>query len=109
MPNSYQITTTTGKIGSVAGNTEEEARANNPFTGEEIATITLQTSQPVPQQRTLIDIANSRPDVLAVARSQGGDPFQSGTGANTWLNDWWNTTGKNEFPGVSLKQPLAEL
>ena len=67
------------------------------------------TGQPTIQQRTLIDIANSRPDVLAVARSQGGDPFTVGTGANTWLNDWWNTAGKNEFPGVSLKQPLAEL
>src|SRR3990167_3443643 len=39
----------------------------------------IQTTPTAPsgilQQRTLIDIANSRPDVLAVARSQGGDPF----------------------------------
>ena len=73
----------------------------------------IQTTPTAPsgilQQRTLIDIANSRPDVLAVARSQGGDPFVAGTGANTWLNDWWNRVGATEFPGVSLKQPLAEL
>jgi len=54
---------------------------------------------------TLIEIAQSRPDVLNTAKSQGGDPFTAGTGANTWLNNWWNTAGKNEFPGVTLGQP----
>ena len=60
---------------------------------------------PVAQTRTLIDIANSRPDVLNTAKAQGGDPFTAGTKANTWLNDWWNSAGKNEYPGVTLVQP----
>jgi len=55
--------------------------------------------------RTLVDIATSRPKVLATARAQGGDPFTAGTPANKWLNDWWNTSGKQEFPGVTLIQP----
>ena len=58
--------------------------------------------------RSLIDIANSRPDVLDAAKAQGGDPYTAGTPANTWLNDWWNTTGKNEFPDVILGQPQDE-
>jgi len=57
------------------------------------------------QERTLIDIAQSRPDVMAVAQKQGGDPFTGGTAANRWLNDWWNTAGVNEFPDVTLVQP----
>ena len=56
-------------------------------------------------QKTLIDIANSRPDVLNTAKSQGGDPFTAGTAANTWLNNWWNQSGKNEYPGTTLTQP----
>jgi hypothetical protein len=58
--------------------------------------------------RSLIDIANSRPDVLNAAKEQGGDPFTMGTPANTWLNDWWNTAGKNEFPDVILGPPQDE-
>ena len=57
------------------------------------------------QPRTLIDIAQSRPDVLSTAQSQGGDPFTAGTPANTWLNDWWNREGPKEYPGVQLSQP----
>ena len=57
------------------------------------------------QQRTLIDIANSRPDVLNTAKAQGGDPFTAGTAANTFLNNWWNTAGKNEYPSTTLAQP----
>jgi len=48
--------------------------------------------------KSLVDIASSRPDVLNTAKSQGGDPFTQGTKANTWLNDWWNSAGKNEYP-----------
>lgn len=58
--------------------------------------------------RSLIDIANSRPDVLETAKAQGGDPFTAGTPANTWLNNWWNTAGKNEFPDVILGEPIDE-
>ena len=61
------------------------------------------------QAKTLIEIAQSRPDVLNMAKSLGGDPFAAGTAANTWLNNWWNTNGKSEFPNTILKQPLAEL
>ena len=68
---------------------------------KEIAPITKTT-------RSLIDIVNSRPDVLEMAKSQGGDPFIAGTAANTWLNDWWNTAGKKEFPDVILGPPQAE-
>ena len=63
----------------------------------------------VSQQRTLIDIANSRPDVLSTARAQGGDPFTAGTPANTWLNNWWNIAGKSEFPSVQLVQPTTQI
>lgn len=58
--------------------------------------------------KSLIDIANSRPDVLEVAKAQGGDPFTAGTAANTWLNNWWNTAGKKEFPDVTLGLPTDE-
>lgn len=56
-------------------------------------------------QQTLIDIANSRPDVLNTAKAQGGDPFTAGTAANRWLNDWWNREGPKEYPGTTLTQP----
>ncbi len=56
-------------------------------------------------QQTLIEIANSRPDVLNTARAQGGDPYTAGTAANTWLNNWWNSAGINEYPGTTLIQP----
>ena len=58
-------------------------------------------------KQTLIEIAESRPDVLDTAKAQGGDPFTAGTGANQWLNDWWNKAGKFEFPDVVLSQPPA--
>ena len=58
--------------------------------------------------RSLIDIANSRKDVLDAAKAQGGDPFTAGTPANNWLNNWWNTAGKNEFPDVILGPPVDE-
>ena len=45
---------------------------------------------------TLIEITEARPDVMDVARQQGGDPYTAGTPANTWLNDWYNRTGKAE-------------
>ena len=57
------------------------------------------------ETKNLIDIANSRPDVLNTAKAQGGDPFTAGTGANTWLNNWFNSAGKNEYPGTTLTQP----
>ena len=59
-----------------------------PVTGEEVIT----TGEPV------IDAYNKRQDVKdAIAEAfPGQDPFQQGTEANTWLNDWWNTTGKAE-------------
>ena len=60
---------------------------------------------PPTETKTLIDIANSRTDVLDMAKAQGGDPFTAGTGANTWLNNWWNTAGKNEYPNITLGQP----
>lgn len=65
----------------------------------------------MPEQKTLIEIAQSRPDVLSTAQSQGGDPFAIGTKANTWLNDWWNSTGESELlkHGITLKQPLDAL
>ncbi len=66
---------------------------------------TPQVATGAPQTRTLIDIANSRPDVLNTAKSQGGDPFTAGTKANTWLNNWWNSAGIKEYPGVTLGQP----
>jgi len=47
-------------------------------------------------QPTLIEITSQRPDVLAEARKQGGDPYTAGTGANRWLNDWYNRVGKAE-------------
>ena len=64
-------------------------------------------SAPAPtQQRSLIDIAQSRIDVLSTAKAQGGDPFTAGTKANTWLNNWWNTAGQKEYPPV-VSTPVA--
>lgn len=82
--------------------------ATQPTTQPAPQTQTLAAVTPQPeqrQQRTLIDIANSRSDVITVARAQGGDPFIAGTPANSWLNNWWNTAGKTEFPNVDLIQP----
>ncbi len=55
--------------------------------------------------KTLIDIANSRPDVLNTAKGLGDDPFTAGTKANQWLNNWWNQNGVKEMPDVSLVPP----
>lgn len=59
------------------------------------------------QKRTLVSIYDSRPDVQKAAAEAfpGQDPLQSGTAANKWLNDWWNTNGPKEFPNVTLVQP----
>lgn len=56
------------------------------------------TSQP-----TLIQITSQRPDVLAEAQKQGGDPYTAGTTANTWLNDWYNRVGKAEGADMASK------
>ncbi len=54
-------------------------------------------------EASLIDIYNARPDVQATAKSQGGDPLTGGTKANTWLNDWYNQTGKAEGADMVAK------
>lgn len=55
-------------------------------------------------KRTLIDIYNERTDVQNTIKNnfKGQDPFKAGTAANSWLNNWWNTSGKNEFKNVDL-------
>jgi hypothetical protein len=53
-------------------------------------------------KRSLVDIYNERTDVQKVAKTIGGDPLTKGTAANNWLNNWWNTSGKNEFKNVDL-------
>jgi len=58
---------------------------------------------------TLIEIAESRPDVLSTAKSQGGDPYTAGTKANTWLNDWWNTAGVKEYAGNQLSEKAGPV
>jgi len=70
---------------------------------------TTGVSEPAKIDQSLIDIVNARADVLATAKAQGGDPFTAGTKANTWLNNWWNTTGKLEYPNVNLVSPGADL
>lgn len=50
---------------------------------------------------SLVDIWASRPD-LRQAFPQG---TQGGTQDNNNLNQWWNTNGVNEYPGVTLVPP----
>ena len=61
------------------------------------------------QFRTLIDIYNSRPDVSDTVKRAfpGQDPFEQGTEANRWLNNWWNTVHEAEFPDVELVDESA--
>ena len=54
-------------------------------------------------QPTLIEITSQRPDVMAEANKQGGDPYTAGTPANTWLNDWYNRVGKAEGADMAAK------
>jgi hypothetical protein len=92
--------------GGAYNNTPAQAQALYPNLQNEVASqASGGTGTTGGQQKTLIDIANSRPDVLNTAKAQGGDPFTAGTAANTWLNNWWNQSGKNEYPGTTLTQP----
>jgi len=51
-----------------------------------------------PYSGSVIDAYNARPDVQEMIKNNyEGDPFTAGTPANTALNDWWNSTGKNEM------------
>jgi hypothetical protein len=94
--------------------------SNQPSSGQQVGVTTggvalygtipqvQSLSAPAPIYKSLIDIANSRPDVLNTAKAQGGDPFTAGTKANTWLNDWWNSAGKNEYPDTQLQTITPE-
>ena len=61
---------------------------------------------PTPQQ-SLVDIYTNRPDLQAEANRlfPGQNPTVGGNAANTWLNDWWNQHGTQEYPGTTLGQP----
>lgn len=82
------------KIGT---NTPIISKTGNVALDTKVDQINQTLSQPY--TGTVIDAYNARPDVQAeIARSfPGEDPFKAGSPANTWLNDWWNSTGKNEM------------
>lgn len=75
---------------------------------------TSKTETPEPKvQKTIIDIYNERiqkdpafRDVFA-QNFPGQDPFQKGTNANKWLNDWWNSIHTSEYPNVILTPPTS--
>lgn len=88
---------------------------NPPNPGTPAAPVVNPNSTPNPvstpatpdQQRvkkTLIQVYNERSDVQNEIKKSfaGQDPFKSGTAANNWLNNWWNTSGKNEMKNVDL-------
>ena len=65
---------------------------------------------------SLVNVLDTRPDVVAASKKRrgsfleklfvsNGDPFTVGTRANTYVNDWWNTHGKKEYPNVRLVLP----
>ncbi|MEA2036181.1 MAG: transglycosylase family protein [Nanoarchaeota archaeon] len=93
-----------GFIGGVGeflgGGIESGVKSFFPKKASAASTSTKQT--PTKQKRTLISIVNERKDVYDAAKTQGGNPYARGTKANNWLNNWWNTSGKNEYPNVTL-------
>ncbi|MHA1210845.1 MAG: hypothetical protein ACTSSH_00140 [Candidatus Heimdallarchaeota archaeon] len=89
------------------GRAESEAEAE---VAGEVVTEEKVTGEVVTGDQSLIDIYNSREDLQKeVARLfPGQDPLEAGTEANKWLNDWWNSVGKSEYPDVSLVEPTDE-
>ena len=63
--------------------------------------------EPAMTGNVVIDAYNKREDVRKTIEKAfpGQDPFKRGTEANTWLNNWWNRTGKVE---MAEQVPLTE-
>lgn len=84
------------------------AAAEKDYSANQVKLTNAEANIPAPQststyQPTLIEISSARPDVLEQARAQGGDPYTAGTAANSWLNNWYNTTGKAEGADMVAK------
>jgi len=91
--------------------TGQAEMADEAAKGTFTPTVPVETT--APEGGTLVDYYGTRTDVQTEVEKlfPGQDPYKAGTEANTWLNDWFERTGRAEMADETAKgtyTPTAE-